>query len=96
VFFFTIGRRILEPHDTRLKDADVAYIAAGHGILSFAGSLQSAFRTVYQGATTVTLGFFHAGRLAMGMEDRDVNWNSVAFGCALIAVIILVLAGVGS
>jgi multicomponent Na+:H+ antiporter subunit D len=95
-FFFTIGRRILEPHDTRLKDADVAYIAAGRGVLSFAGGLQNAFRTVYQGAISITMGFFHAGRLAMGLEDRDVNWNSVAFWGALIAVLILVLAGVSS
>jgi multicomponent Na+:H+ antiporter subunit D len=95
-FFFTVGRRLLEPHDTRMRDADVIYVATGRGILSFAGSLQSAFRTVYHGATTAAMGFFHAGTLATGMEDRDVNWNSVAFGCALLAVLVLVLSGVGS
>jgi multicomponent Na+:H+ antiporter subunit D len=95
LFFFTVGKRLLEPHDTRLVDADVAYAAAGRGLVSFAGGMQDAFRAVYQGATTAAMGFFRAGRMAMGMEDRDVNWNTVAFGCAFVAVLAWVLAGVG-
>ncbi|MDD1669979.1 MAG: hypothetical protein LUQ67_01480, partial [Methanomicrobiales archaeon] len=94
LFFFTIGKKILEPHDTRLSDADVAYRAAGRGVISFAGGMQAAFRTVYQGATASAMGFFQAGRMAMWMEDRDVNWNVVAFGCAFIAVLAWVIAGV--
>jgi multicomponent Na+:H+ antiporter subunit D len=96
IFFFTVGIRLLEPHETRLRDADVAYRAAGRGIISFAGGMQGAFQTVYQGATATAQGFFQAGRMAMGMEDRDVNWNTVAFGCAFIAVLAMVLAGVMS
>jgi multicomponent Na+:H+ antiporter subunit D len=94
LFFFTVGKRVLEPHETRLPDADVAYIAGGHGVVSFAGGMQSAFRIIYQGATATAMGFFGAGRMAMGMEDRDVNWNSVAFGCAFVAILALVIAGV--
>jgi formate hydrogenlyase subunit 3/multisubunit Na+/H+ antiporter MnhD subunit len=96
LFFFTVGKKILEPHDTRLRDADAVYGAAGRGLVSFAGGLQVAFQAVYQGVTTTLMGFFRAGRMAMGMEDRDVNWNTVAFGCALIIVLVWVLAGVGS
>ena len=32
----------------------------------------------------------------MGMEDRDVNWNMVAFGGALVVVVAFVLMGVGA
>jgi multicomponent Na+:H+ antiporter subunit D len=94
-FFFTVGRRVLEPHETRLRDVDVAYIAAGCALVSFAKGLQTAFRTVYQGATITAMGFFRAGRWAMGMEDRDVNWNSVAFGSAVVAILALMILGGG-
>jgi multicomponent Na+:H+ antiporter subunit D len=93
-FFFTVGRRLLEPHDTRMKDVDVAYIAAGRGIISFAGCIQTAFRTIYDGATVTALSLFQAGKWVMWMEDRDVNWNSVAFGFTLVIVMALVLVGV--
>jgi multicomponent Na+:H+ antiporter subunit D len=94
VFFFTVGKRLLEPHDPHLADMDVVYGAAARGVVSFAGGMQQAFRTVYQGATATAMGFFQAGKMAMWMEDRDVNWNTVAFGCAFIAVLALVLVGV--
>ena len=50
-FFFTIGKRILEPHDTRLRDADVVYMAAGRGITAFCSGLQAGFGRVYGCAT---------------------------------------------
>jgi len=73
----------------------VAYRASGQGVISFAGGMQAAFQAVYQGATASAMGFLQAGRMAMWMEDRDVNWNIVAFGCAFIAVLAWVLVGVG-
>jgi formate hydrogenlyase subunit 3/multisubunit Na+/H+ antiporter MnhD subunit len=94
-FFFTIGRRILEPHDTRLQDADVAYVATGRGIADGSGGMQGAFATVYGAATRTAIGLFAAGKGAMRLEDRDVNWNLVAFGAALVGVVGLLLLGVG-
>ncbi|HYM41094.1 MAG TPA: Na(+)/H(+) antiporter subunit D [Thermoplasmata archaeon] len=95
-FFFTIGRKALAPHDTRLKDVDVAYGATAHATISFSGYVQSAFRLVYEGATDAARGLFALGRRAMGLEDRDVNWNMVAFGGALVVVLAAVLLGVGA
>jgi formate hydrogenlyase subunit 3/multisubunit Na+/H+ antiporter MnhD subunit len=94
-FFFTVGRKILAPHDTRLKDVDVAYAASGRGFVRFSAALQSGFRLVYEGATDAALGLFALGKRAMRMEDRDVNWNLVAFGGALVVVLAAVLLGVG-
>ena len=96
LFFFTIGKRVLEPHETRLVDVDVAYTAGGHGIVVLARGMQAAFRAIYQSATTVAMGFFKAGRMVMEMEDRDVNWNTVAFGCAFIAMLAWVIVAVAS
>jgi multicomponent Na+:H+ antiporter subunit D len=94
LFFFTIGRKLLAPHDTRLKDADVAYAAAGRGVTAFAGYMQSGFRVVYEGASDAAHGFFALGRRTMRLEDRDVNWNMVAFGGALVVVLAAILMGV--
>jgi multicomponent K+:H+ antiporter subunit A len=96
LFFFTVGKKIFEPHKTGLVDFDALYAAACRAVVDFSGGMQQAFRTVYQGATATAMGFFEAGRMAMWMEDRDVNWNTVAFGCAFIAVLALVLAGVST
>ena len=95
-FFFTIGRRVLEPHETRLPDADVAYVAAGETVSSFGGGMFRAFGAIYRGATGVARSFFAAGKRAMRMEDRDVNWNLVAFGGALVVVLGFLLLGVGA
>ena len=58
--------------------------------------MQRGFQLVYEGATDAARGFFALGRRVMGLEDRDVNWNMVAFGGALVAVLALVLVGVGA
>ncbi len=96
LFFFTVGRTWLAPHETRLKDADVAYTAGAHGTAAFADAMQRGFRLVYEGATDAAQGLFALGRRAMGVEDRDVNWNMVAFGGALVVVVAFVLLGVGA
>jgi multicomponent Na+:H+ antiporter subunit D len=93
-FFFTIGRKVLEPHETRLKDADVAYMATGNTITAAGATLAGAFAALYEGVTGVALSFFAAGKRAMRMEDRDVNWNLVAFGGALVVVLGFLLMGV--
>ncbi len=95
-FFFTVGRKWLAPHETRLKDVNVAYEASGRATVSLGGYLQRGFRVVFEGATDAAHGLFALGRRAMGIEDRDVNWNMVAFGGALVAVVAFVLVGVGA
>jgi len=94
VFFFTIGRKILEPHDSSIKDFDVLYLKAGQGIITFAGGLQGAFITMYDFAKDASQLVFRAGILAKGMENRDVNWNLAMFGSVLVAIMGLILLGV--
>ena len=95
-FFFAIGRRFLEPHDAGIGDADVAYGKLAGGIIAFAGSLQEAFARVYNGVVAAALALFTAGRYAMGMEGRDANWNIALFGAILVALVTVVILGVGA
>ena len=93
-FFFSIGKRVLEPHDTRLRDADVVYMAAGRGITAFCSGLQAGFGRVYGCATGAVAGLSDAGKYAMRMENRDVNWNIAMFaGTIVVVVTILILWG---
>jgi hypothetical protein len=94
IFFFTIGRRLLEPHDTRLRDVDVVYAAAGHGTFSVARGLCGVFRRVYGYALTASGFLFSSGRLAMGAEDRSTSWNFAVFGIVIVACILVVVMGV--
>jgi len=95
VFFFTAGKDLLAPHETILKDADVAYIAACRGVTVFAGLLRDTFERIYGIATAVALLLFDAGRVAMGMENRDANWNMAIFVALIVALAGVVLLGAG-
>jgi formate hydrogenlyase subunit 3/multisubunit Na+/H+ antiporter MnhD subunit len=86
-FFFTIGRRVLAPHDTRLRDADVFYVAAARGVMVFAAGLQVAFGKVYDFAAASVRTLPAAAKYAMRMENRDANWNIAAFAGTIIVVI---------
>ena len=74
----------------------MAYAAGARGILAFADAMQRGFRLAYAGVTDAAHGLFALGRRAMGLEDRDVNWNMVAFGGALVVGLAFVLMGVGA
>ena len=95
LFFFAVGRKILEPHETRLQDFDILYIAAGRGITAFSGALQAFFAWVYHGVIAASLMLVTAGKYAMRMENRDTNWNLAMFGGILIALVTVVVLGVG-
>ena len=95
LFFFVAGRKILEPHEASLPDFDVAYRGLAHGITAFAGILQVFFVRVYGSVIAAALTLFTAGKYAMGMEDRDANWNLAMFGCVLVALITVVILEVG-
>ncbi len=94
-FFFTIGKKILEPHETPLKDFDVLYIGFGRGVTACAGILQVVFVRIYAYAITAALMLFATGKIAMRMEDRDANWNIAMFWSVLVSLVVVVLLGVG-
>jgi multicomponent Na+:H+ antiporter subunit D len=95
LFFFAVGRKILEPHEAHVRDIDGAYVGLAHGITAFASGLQVFFARVYSYAVAAARMLFEAGKYAMGMEDRDANWNLAIFGCVLIALVTVVILGVG-
>jgi formate hydrogenlyase subunit 3/multisubunit Na+/H+ antiporter MnhD subunit len=94
LFFFTVGKRWLEPHDVRVNDFDAVYMAAGHGVTAAAGAIQIAFRECYGVAEDAGNTLTRIGKSAMGMENRDINWNLAVFGSVLVAVLALVIIGV--
>jgi len=95
-FFFTIGKKLLEPHETRLVDFDVLYFAIGRGVMACARLLEAAFRHCYGYAVLAARMCFSLGGTAMGMEDRDANWNIAMFGSVLVALATIVILGVAS
>lgn len=95
VVFWAVGRRLLAPHETALRDIDVAYGIAARSVCWGARALESAFSWVYGLALSTAGTLFTAGRIASGMEERDLNWNVAIFGVVLVALLLLVLLGVG-
>lgn len=94
IFFFTAGRKLLEPHETRLVDFDGVYLAASHGICTGARGLQELFRKTYNYAIAGARLLFTAGKYAMGMEGHDANWNIAIFTSVLVAFMVVLLIGV--
>jgi NADH:ubiquinone oxidoreductase subunit 5 (subunit L)/multisubunit Na+/H+ antiporter MnhA subunit len=95
VFFFAVGRKFLEPHDTSLTDFDMVYEAAGRGITAFAGVLQLLFGRIYNYAIDASRMLFTVGKYLMGMENRDANWNAAVFAGVLVAFMVIITMGVG-
>jgi len=95
VFFFAVGRKILEPHDSSLKDVDILYMAAGRGVMAFARALLAFFTWIYTGVIAAIHSLFTAGKYVMRMENHDTNWNLAMFGCILVALITVTILGVG-
>lgn len=94
IFFFTVGTKLLEPHETRLVDVDVVYLATARGVCAGARGLQRLFRMAYDSAVAGTHLLFTAGRYAMGMEGRDANGNMAVFTGILVAFMVVLLMGV--
>ena len=86
--FFTVGRKYLTPHETRLRDFDVGYVALGHGVMAFAGVLQSAFGSVYGFITGRLMPGF--SKLAGRMQTGLLSINALFMLAALIVVLLVV------
>ena len=86
--FFTVGRKYLTPHETRLKDFDVGYVALGRGLMMFAGILQGAFGAVYRGITDRLMP--RASRLAGKMQTGLLSVNGLFMLVALIILLLVV------
>jgi multicomponent Na+:H+ antiporter subunit D len=95
LFFFTVGKKVLEPHEIPQRDFDLLYVRACHGVCLAARWLQELFRVVYMYVTTGARLLFDAGILAMGMENRDANWNIAMFVGTLVALVTVVILGAG-
>jgi multicomponent Na+:H+ antiporter subunit D len=95
LFFFTAGKKVLEPHETGLADFDALYAAVCRAVLDFSGVLWEIFGWVYRTALDMAAGLFAAGRRAMRGEGREVNWNLLVFGLTLVILLALAIRGVG-
>ncbi|MGB9176858.1 MAG: hypothetical protein WCB46_09015, partial [Methanoregula sp.] len=95
LFFFTVGKKVLEPHDVPQRDFDILYVRACHGICLVARGLQELFRIIYAYAIAGTRLLFDAGMVVMGMENRDANWNIAMFVGILVALVTIVILGAG-
>ena len=95
LFFFTVGKKVLEPHDVPQRDFDILYAEVCRGICLGAHALQEFFRILYAFATAGTRLLFAAGTFAMGMENRDANWNIAMFVGVLVALVTVIILGAG-
>jgi hypothetical protein len=95
LLFFTVGKKVLEPHDVSLWDFDILYVRACHGICLVACRLQELFGMIYAYATAGARLLFDAGTFALGMENRDANWNIAMFVGVLVALVTIVILGAG-
>lgn len=86
--FFTVGRKYLTPHETRLRDFDVGYVAVGHGLVMFAGALQGAFGVVYRGITDRLMP--SASKLAGRMQTGLLSVNGLFMFAALVILLLAV------
>jgi multicomponent Na+:H+ antiporter subunit D len=86
--FFTVGRKYLTPHETRLRDFDVGYAALGYGVMAFAGALQSAFGSVYGFITDRLVP--GCSKLAGRMQTGLLSINGLFMLGALIIILLAV------
>jgi multicomponent Na+:H+ antiporter subunit D len=94
LFFFTVGKRVLAPHETRLRDADLVYQGMGRTIVAFAGGLQEGFGAIYGIAIGAAHAMYAIGARIMVLERPDVNRGLCGFA-ALLVLAIAILLGVG-
>ena len=82
--FLAVGRTWLLPHEPRVKDADVAYLATGRGTAAAATALLDTSRHVYQAFVATIARIGHASRRS---QTGDLNWNLVGLAIALALIV---------
>ena len=87
--FFTVGRKYLTPHETRLRDFDVGYVALGRGLMVFADVLQRAFAGVYRGITDRVMP--RVTKIAGEMQTGLLGVNGM-FMLATLLILLLLIA----
>jgi len=95
LFFFTIGKKVLEPHDVPLRDFDLLYEEACRAVCSAARGIQESFGIIYGFATGGARLLFDAGAAAMVMENRDANWNIAMVVAVIVGLVTVVILGAG-
>jgi formate hydrogenlyase subunit 3/multisubunit Na+/H+ antiporter MnhD subunit len=95
LFFFTVGKKILEPHDVPLRDFDLLYEEACRAVCSAARGIRVCFGIFYGFAAGGARLLFDLGRIARGMENRDANWNIAMAVAVLVALVTVVILGAG-
>lgn len=85
--FFTVGRKALAPHETRLVDWDVLYVAMGQGLTVFAVDLQRLFSAIYDGVTRRVVP--PIVRFASLMQTGLLGVNAALLLVALAALVLL-------
>ncbi len=91
LFFFTVGRKVLAPHTTRLKDADVAYVAGGQSIAAISAGVDAGDARFYDGFVRGVAG---VGRGVRRLQTGNLNWNNVGLALGLALVLVWLLWGV--
>ena len=86
--FFTVGRTVLAPHETRFRDADVVYAAAGRGLVAFSRSVATSFATVYD---RFVAGVSRAGSSSRRLQTGDLNWNVAGVVLGILLVLLWLL-----
>ncbi|MCX6802198.1 MAG: Na(+)/H(+) antiporter subunit D [Candidatus Diapherotrites archaeon] len=89
ILFFTIGKKILAPHDTGVKDFDVLYNKFGNWVLSASAATKELFIGIFAAFSGWSRFLFSFGSLSGKMEDRDLNWNLMLSAIMLLFIFAL-------
>ena len=91
LFFFTVGRKLLAPHETRLRDADVAYVAGGNSVVALSAGLDAGDGRFYDGFVNGVAGI---GQAIRRLQTGNLSWNNVGLVLGLAIVLAWLLWGV--
>jgi hypothetical protein len=79
---------VLAPHETRIRDVEVAYAAAGRGLVAFSRSLARGFTAVYD---RFVAGISRAGSSSRRLQTGDLNWNVAGAVLGILLVLLWLL-----
>jgi formate hydrogenlyase subunit 3/multisubunit Na+/H+ antiporter MnhD subunit len=91
IFFFVIGKKIIAPHNSRIKYFDAFYKKFDNCLLTISRIIVNVFAKFYIIIVDMSSVFFSIGRVFDIMENRDVNWNLIAFAILLLLIFVLIM-----